>query len=396
LVEAYLSRNDPSLYKIALKVFQIFLLTIPFNAGFSILASYCQAEFNFKSPAISGLFQNIIIIFSVLIFSSKVGIFTIPWGYALGTLVQFIYMFLVIKRNKGKIFRTAQLNLKELGFTNKFLILTILIELINQLYILIDRYFYGSVETGGIAALNYAAVLFSLPISIFSLALSTAIFPKISQTFYNKNFEDLQLKIFNGIKINIFIFIPITMLFILFGDSILRVLYQRGNFTFHDTQMTFQILRIYTFSLIFYSSYAIMNKVIYGSGLIKQLLKISIVIFFLKIALNFLLVNNFKQNGLAISTMISYILLTVGVYSLLLRKLKLKNSLSYFYTIVFYLLTGIISYIILLMLKPVVPNFSNSVTAPLLFVLFYISILFFLRPDEYKMFRDAFLKIFAD
>ncbi len=396
LISAYLSGNNTAFYKVALNVFQIFLITIPFNAGFSILASYFQAEFNFKTPAISTLFQNIIIISLVLTLTNSIGIYTIPLGYLLGTIVQFLFLLIEIKKRHRNVFKPIKLNFKELGFANKVLLITIIIEVVNQLYVFIDRYFYGSVDPGGIAALNYATVLFTLPISIFSLAISTAIFPKISQTFYSKDFSNLQTQIFYGIKINIFLFVPITIIFVLFGNSILRIFYERGNFSFQDTEMTFQILRILAFSLIFYSSYAIINKVIYSAGLVKNLLFLSVIIFMFKIVLNFILVQNFKQNGLAFSTAACYILLSTGGIFLVFKKLKLQKNPSYIYVLIFYLINGAIAYTILIILKPHIElsPILNSVVNILIFCIIYLIGLVIIQPEEYLVFKDSLIKAF--
>ena len=353
-----------------------------------------QAEFNFKAPAISTLFQNIIIITLVLLFSSSIGIFTIPLGYLFGTAAQFIYLFMGIRKRDKDLFKGINFKLKELGFANSILILTIFVEVINQLYVLIDRYFYGSVDTGGIAALNYAFVLYSLPITLFSIALSTAIFPKFSQSFTSNDHAGLQMQFSNGIKVNLFLFIPITFVFIYFGNPILKLLYQRGLFSENDTYMTFKILRIYSISIIFFSSYAIINKIIYGAGLIKNLLYISIIILVIKIILNILLVAKFKQEGLALSSSICYILLSVSCFLLAVTKLQLKKGLEFLTTILFYSFNGLIAFLILSIIKPFLNYTSliNFVIAISIFSITYILNLTILKPYEYLIFRDILIK----
>jgi len=86
LIKSYLTNTNPQVHEAVLKIFNIFLLTIPLNAGFSILSAYFQSEYNFKAPAISSLFQNIIIILLVLVFTGALGVLTIPIGYLFGTI----------------------------------------------------------------------------------------------------------------------------------------------------------------------------------------------------------------------------------------------------------------------------------------------------------------------
>ena len=396
LIKSYLTNTNPQVHEAVLKIFNIFLLTIPLNAGFSILSAYFQSEYNFKAPAISSLFQNIIIILLVLVFTGALGVLTIPIGYLFGTIAQFLYLLTLLKNKRKLIFRAVAFNLRELGFVNKTLLLIILVEVINQLYILVDRYFYGSVDSGGIAALNYATVLYSLPISIFSIALSTAIFPKLSQSFGSKNNVLIEQQYLTGLQTNIFLFIPITLVLILFGDSIIRIFYQRGSFTSNDTFITFDILRLYSLSLLFYSSYAVINKVVYGAGLIKNLLVISIFIFLLKIILNFVLVEKFKQNGLAISTSICYISLSASCYILILKKLEFRITRQVISRILFYSLNGLVGYLILITVKEYL-DFSYLINLLLMLIIFvgvYILNIVIMKPKEYLIFKDTLVKYF--
>jgi len=394
LIKSYLTSNDSQVYEEVLKIFKIFLLTIPLNTGFSILSSYFQSEYNFKAPAVSTLFQNLIIIFLVLVFTNSLGVLTIPIGYLFGTTAQFFYLLFILKDRGKLIFSGVSFNLRELGLVNKTLILIVCVEVINQLYIFVDRYFFGSVDSGGLAALNYAVVLFSLPISIFSLALSTAIFPKLSQSFGSKNHALIEKQYLTGLQINIFMFIPITWIFILFGDSIIRIFYQRGSYTSNDTLMTFDLLKLYSLSLIFYSSYAIINKVIYGAGLIRNLLTISIFVFLFKIILNFLLVEKLKQNGLAFSTSICYIILSLSCYILILKKLNFRITKQFIHGILFYSLNGLCSYLILIIAREYL-NFTYLINFLLQFLIFigvYMLNIVTMKPKEYLIFKDTLAK----
>ncbi len=334
------------------KIFRIFLITIPINAAYSILAAYLQSEFEFKYPAYSQLFLNISIIILVIFLSDSIGVLTIPLGYVLGNFLQLSYLIL-------KTYNKVSFNIKNLFSWKKFstfvtatFILTVLIESISQLFLLADRYFFPYVDKGGIAALNYAMNLFILPVSIISVALSTAIFPSFSQSFNNKNWVDLKNKLNNFYSINIFLFVPISFALIIYGDILIKILFQRGQFDTAATLMTFNVLRFYVLSLIFFSSYAAINKLLYSANLIKSLLMLTIAGVILKIFLNFSLVGAFKQGGLAISTSVSYLFFFLGGGFLIHNKLKI--GMNYFLKeLLFNLLNGFISYLIVTILSSV-------------------------------------------
>ena len=97
-IELYISSslNSHSLGQ-AVIIFKIYILTIPVNAGFSILAAYLQSEYNFIYPSVSILVLNITVIITTIIFTEYLGIYVIPAAYLLGILIQFI--FLLTKSN---------------------------------------------------------------------------------------------------------------------------------------------------------------------------------------------------------------------------------------------------------------------------------------------------------
>lgn len=395
IVKVFVTSSDAYVVENTTRIFRFFLLTVPFTAGFAILSSYLNAEYNFKSPAVATLFLNGAIVFVVLGFNNFIGIYTIPAGYLFGTILQFFYLLIIMKNRKILFSSFSLSNFSNIKLANNILGSIILIEFINQLYIIADRYFYGSVDSGGLAALNYANVIFSLPISIFSLALSTAMFPKFTQAFAIKNNLAAEKQYLNGLQINLFLFIPITMCLIFFGHSIIKLFYEHGNYTAGDSLLTYNVLRFYSLSLIFYSSYAIINKVIYGSGLIKSLLSISILVFIIKILLNILLVNKFKQDGLALSTAISYAVLTIACYFLTTRKLKYKITQEVLASSIINLINAIASYLLAVLLTQLISGVEiNSISTLIFFCAIYIINIIILQQKEFLILKETFNNYF--
>ena len=109
--------------------------------------------------------------------------------------------------------------------------------------------------------------------------------------------------------------------------------------------MTFDILKFYVLSIVFYSSYAVINKLLYSANLIKWLLIITIAGCLLKIFLNFSLIGSYKQDGLAISTSISYLFFFICGALLIYNKLKIGIK-DFLKGLLFNLLNGFISYLI--------------------------------------------------
>ena len=342
IINIYMHSASPARREIATQVFNIFLLTIPFSAAVSILSALLQTVYEFKYPAVSLLFLNISIIVLLLFFSDRFGVYIIPAGYTLGTLLQFGYLLLKSKKfvKLNLLNRTGGYSLSK-SILSSSIVIIILIESISQLYSIFDRYFYGEISSGGIASLNYAMIIWFLPVSIFSISLATVVFPTITKAIIESSIDEIE-KIYNeSISMNTFIFIPMAFIMFFYGDTLIRIFFERGKFVEESTAITYGVLRFYALSLAFYSVYAVFNKIFYSIGKAKVLLVITITGLLLKLFLNFLLVD-LQQDGLALSTSISFIFFFFASYIVLNAKLKIKDRSLFIKDFIIHLINCVI------------------------------------------------------
>jgi putative peptidoglycan lipid II flippase len=326
IMNIYLTNSSIEIRSVASSIFKIFLLTIPLNSLISVLSAYFQVKLKFYLPAISQLVFGITILLVVLFFNSYWNIYSIAAGFLAGSFFQLLILLLASRRDKIFSFVFRNYNFDFLRLFPKGLGIVIFIEIIGQLFLIVDRYFLNSVDPGGISALSYANNIYSLPISIISLTFATVIFPRFSED-YNAGLEKFSTNLGKSISINTYIFVPITFILYFFGDDIIKVLYYRGKFLADDVVMTFEILKILSLSLVFFSAFAIINKAMYSVGALKFLLSINLIVFAFKAFSSAFFVNYFQQEGLALSTSLSYVLITVMCSIYLYRKLKVFNKI---------------------------------------------------------------------
>jgi putative peptidoglycan lipid II flippase len=62
---------------------------------------------------------------------------------------------------------------------------------VNQIYLMINRFFASGLVEGSISALNYASKLMNLPMGVFALAISTVIFPTLSEQAFKGDRREL-------------------------------------------------------------------------------------------------------------------------------------------------------------------------------------------------------------
>jgi|WetSurMetagenome_2_1015567.scaffolds.fasta_scaffold103154_1 putative peptidoglycan lipid II flippase len=376
IISLFLSNSNPSLNETAVNIFNLFLISIPVTSGIAVLVAYLQSNFEFKYSVASQILPNMVVLLTVYFFRN-LSIYAIPIGFVIGTVFQ---LLLLLNKTKELLLNHFDIinSFKEYKKSNSLTLLyIILIESIGQFYVIIDRYFYSLVPTGAISSLNYASTIFQLPLLIISMALSTAIFPKFSQLIHQKLFTDLE-KIFNdSLRVNVIIFIPITFLFIFYGETILRIIFERGNFSSSNTIMTHTVLIYYSLSIVFYSSYGILNKIIYSANLISELLYITLLGITLKIVFNFLLVGKFEHEGLALSTSITYLFFFLSSFFIVYRRIPFINKSIFFKESLYHLLNGIISIIITKQISSMFPqdHFHTLIEIALFLIIFILNII---------------------
>jgi putative peptidoglycan lipid II flippase len=298
-------------------------------------------------------------------------IFVLPLSFITAYIAAFFILFNPVK-NKLKFVSAHLLKLKYKLSDINTLVSLILIEGLSLSYVIVDRFFMGRLPEGGIAALNYALVIYALPVTIFSIPIITTMFSKFSSSV--KSPEILRADFKNASGINLFIIMPIAFLLFFYGDVFLSLFYERGKFTSGNTLLTYSALQFYSLSLVFYSTYLIVVKLLYSIDKYYIVLAISAAAFFLKVIFNFLLVDNLKQNGLALSTSLIYIFLFLAGFYLVTKKINLKEKHFYFAELFYFAVNGTISYLVALMILNSIDtnSFVSEILQPAIFLTVYI------------------------
>jgi putative peptidoglycan lipid II flippase len=389
IFHSYLSSISPDKRELGIKIFNLFLVTIPLNAGMSIIMAYQQAKFKFTYPAISLILLNIIVIIMVLLFSDLLEILVLPISFVISYSAAFIFLIVLVKENfRSLSFET--LKFKYRTDEMRTILFLIVIEGSSLSYVLIDRYFISDVSVGGIAALNYAFVIYSLPISLFSIPLITTMFSKFSNSP-----QTLQVDYKNSLNMNFFIMIPFMFILFFWGDHFLRLFYERGRFTASDTLTTYTALKYYSLSLVFLSSYFLFVKMFYSINQYLLVLKISIVAFALKLLLNILLVKELQQEGLALSTSIIYVFLCISGFFFLIIKNKFLERQSIILALIYFMVNGFIAYSIsyLVIANNNLLIIDLKIVVVPVFIFIYMLNSFILNDNEFRIITSTVTKM---
>ena len=167
------------------------------------------------------------------------------------------------------------------------------------------------------------------------------------------------------------------------------------NSTGSDTLMTYSVLQYYSFSLIFISAYSVVVKILYSINKYHIILMITVVAFLLKVFLSFMFVDGLGQNGLALSTSLTYLFLfAVGFYSGM-KLIQMDNKFFHVNSLLYYVINSLVSYLITyLAFYYIDVNYYVSDTLSLtMFLLVYALNSFILKDEEFGILSSTILKM---
>ncbi|RJX19584.1 MAG: murein biosynthesis integral membrane protein MurJ, partial [Desulforudis sp.] len=146
----------------------------------TIFSGILNANYIFGIPAFSGAVNNVVIIGGALTLGSIYGIQGLAYGTVLGMVAATLVQLPTLRR-AGFRFK-ATFDWRHPGVQKVFyLVVPVTVGItISQLYIIVDRFLASMLPAGSIAALNFGTKLIQLPVSLFVLALSTAVFPTLT------------------------------------------------------------------------------------------------------------------------------------------------------------------------------------------------------------------------
>jgi putative peptidoglycan lipid II flippase len=212
---------------------------------------------HFEVPAISPLFWNVAIIAAIVglvpVFPAEEDIYAYAIGVVLGTIVQMLMPLpLVLKRTAGEGMwrRFEWRNPHVLRVLALMVPVTIGLGLIN-FNLAINNYFASYISDGAPAVIDAAFRIYMLPQGMFSVAIATVLFPTLARFAARADIDGLRHTMGNGVRQMFMLLLPAAVFSAVLAEPIVRLLYQRGNFTADDTVTVAEALFWFSFSLPF-------------------------------------------------------------------------------------------------------------------------------------------------
>jgi putative peptidoglycan lipid II flippase len=125
---------------------------------------------------------------------------------------------------------------------------TISLGLIN-FNLLINSLFGSLVSDQAPAAMDKAFRIYQLPQGVFSVAIATVLFPTLARFAARGEIENLRATMANGMRQILFVLVPAAAAVLVLSTPMIRLIYQRGEFTPEQTALVATALFWFAFTL---------------------------------------------------------------------------------------------------------------------------------------------------
>jgi putative peptidoglycan lipid II flippase len=303
-------------YDLAVKVTRLLVPMGFFNVMTGLVTGLSQAEGQFLIPLVVSLSGNILMVASLIFFSSPLGIQSYSLGLTINSIMSFTPVFMLLAR-RYHFFQ--HLDLKHIDWRAIGGFALLLIPLVvsgggGSLNTIVDRWFASHLTQGSVSALDYSNRLWNLPLGLVATPLVTAVFPWFSSMAVDGTPRGTySMKIKRTVALLMYIAIPCIAGLITLAEPIVRTLFERGKFDTAATQLTAACVQMYCLGLIGQSLFPVFHRVFYSFKDTKTPLIVGVAMITINAVTDWLfgIVLGFGAPGIALSTTAAVTVATV-------------------------------------------------------------------------------------
>ncbi len=312
IVELIAPNLDVTTFTLTVDLIKILFPIMLFTAVAFVFVGFLQSLDEFNIPAIISVVANGILILYLLIFNNKYGIKGVAIAMLIGWGTQILVQLPSVKK-KGFKYKPI-LDFKDEGIKKVVklaipILISTWVQPINNLVNL--RLASGLEEGQAVSAIEYSYNLYLIIVGVFSYTLSNIIFPELSKLTADNKKDEVRTILNTSIKASLLFIIPMSVGMALISSDIIKLIYERGEFTSHSTMLTSNALLFYSIGMIGYGLMEILNKAFYAMQDSKTPMKTSVVAILLNVALSLALVKYMGYTGLPLAASITSIVIAI-------------------------------------------------------------------------------------
>ncbi|RLA71346.1 MAG: murein biosynthesis integral membrane protein MurJ [Epsilonproteobacteria bacterium] len=290
---------------------------LPLIFAVTFFSTFLQYKHHFATTAFATGLLNIALIIALLLSqneSDDVIVTYLSYGVVLGGILQLIVHVIAVYRvglsplltGGVRYYKKKSAAIKEESrrFSKQFFP-AIWGNSTAQFSAFLDTWLASFLSTGVISYLYYANRVFQLPLALFAIATSIALFPRIARYLKHDNEKDALGFMKKAFWFLAFLLTASTIGGFILSEEITQLLFERGAFEATDTANTALILQMYMIGLLPFGINKLLVLWLYAQNRQMQAAKIATLSLSANIIFSLLLISPLGGAGLALASTIS-------------------------------------------------------------------------------------------
>lgn len=232
--------NDPSKFDLAVDLFR---LTIPYLLFMSLTAfasSILNSYGSFATPAFAPVLLNITMIAGALWLAPHMAkpIMALGWAVVVAGILQLAIQIPELWRRKLLI--PPKVDFKHEGVERilKLMLPALFGVSVTQINLLLNTIWASFMQDGSVAWLYSAERMTELPLGLIGVAIATVILPSLSVRQAEHDQQKFRAMLDWAARIIFLVGVPSSIALFMLSTPIIQALFQHGEFSLYDTEMT--------------------------------------------------------------------------------------------------------------------------------------------------------------
>ncbi|HEV2692838.1 MAG TPA: murein biosynthesis integral membrane protein MurJ [Verrucomicrobiae bacterium] len=297
----------------------------------AVMMGMLNARGHFFIPAMGGTTLNLVMIASVLFFAPRLGldlpkegrlpvqIFALAYGVLVAGAAQAAFQTPTLWREGFRFRWVSPWKNETVRLVATRMIPGTIGVAAFQLNVLLVQGLAFWIDPRINASFEYAVRLMELPQGMFGISLATYLLTTLSSLALDKNYPEFKAQLRHGLGSLLFVNLVAAALLVALAEPIMRLLFERGEFTSDSTGRAAIALVYLAPGLVAFSAVNVLARAFFALEDTKTPMKISLVCLALNLMLATILVVPLKQGGLGIANTTTSII-NVALLLFALRK----------------------------------------------------------------------------
>ena len=316
--------HDPKQIALTVDLTRLMLLSPIFMGLSSLTTGILNSYRQFLSSATAPLVYNLVIILFTQFGYPFLGIHAVAIGVVVGALVMWLVQLpeLTFRRTRYSF----SLDLSHSGVRDVLRLAgprTLALGAV-QIVFFVDTYLAVGMPEGSLTALVYANQLLLLPLGVFSIAISAAVFPTLSHYASLGQVGRMRDTVQQAIRWILFLTLPTAIVMIVLRRPIVNLLFQYGSFGPEARELTQAAFLFYSLGLAGHALVQILARVYFASRDTTTPLALTLISIGSNVVLSVTLAPLLGINGLALANSIATLLEAALLFILLASRARLR------------------------------------------------------------------------